>query len=52
MMKDLNKMSSNNSIPSEDKITVNWAVKVVAASMTLGIVLSFLIGYVLNGGWK
>ena len=51
-MKDLDNMSSNNGNPSEDKRTANWAVKVVAVSIAAGIVLSFLIGYVLNGGWK
>ena len=45
-------MPPNNNNPSEDKRIVNWAVKVVAVSITAGIVLSFLIGYVLNGGWK
>ena len=45
-------MSSNNSNSSEDKKLANWAVKVVAASIAAGIVLSFVIGYVLNGGWK
>ena len=51
-MYDLHKMSSNNSNSSEDKTIANYAVKIVAASIAAGIVLSFLIGYVVNGGWK
>ena len=49
---DLDKMSSNQGNPSEDKRVANWAVKVVATSIAAGIVLSFVIGYVINGGWK
>ena len=48
---DRNKMSSNNSNSSEDKRLANYAVKVVAVSITVGIVLSFIFGYVINGGW-
>ena len=49
---DLDKMSPNQDNPSEDKRVANWAVKVVATSISVGIVLSFVIGYVINGGWK
>ena len=49
---DPDNMSSSQGNPSEDKKVANWAVKVVAASIAAGIVLSFVIGYITNGGWK
>ncbi len=49
---DLNKMSPNNSNSSEDRNITNYTAKIVIFSIAIGIVLSFLIGYVVNGGWK
>ena len=41
-------MTSNDNDNSEDKQRANFAVKVVAASIAAGIVVAFLIGYVIN----
>ena len=48
---DRNKMSTNSSNSSEDKRVANYAVKIVAVSISVGIALSFIFGYVINGGW-
>ncbi|MGI9565736.1 MAG: hypothetical protein ACR2LL_01825 [Nitrosopumilus sp.] len=45
-------MSSNNNNFPEDKRKANWAVKIVTISIAAGIALSFLIGFIINGGWK